>query len=290
MTLEEKSIAALREKMEKKIGRHIETPKDYDLLSQSVTEECREHVSANTLKRLYGYLNEGRTPRLSTLNILSQYVGYRDWKDFCEKLESEPQEEPTGESTAQQPEKSRRCSWKCFLAILLVAMAAAVLTTLHFANKSAKECHILKMGTRFPDYESYLALFGITDLSGQPWSKSLPHVDNIIVFGGMYDHPSWGNLGDTTQLMPTRTERLNPSLLDNKHEHEKLRGHYFAQLESNHLMITFMRNMPDSTFVYCGVYRVRLHESDTTQVVWERVAEDIDLDNLESLLRLRNPR
>ena len=55
-----------------------------------------------------------------------------------------------------------------------------------------------------------------------------------------------------------------------------------------------MKNLPtdsatvDSAFVFCGVYRMRLSESDTTHVVWERVAEQLDLLHLDYLERFRN--
>ena len=64
--------------------------------------------------------------------------------------------------------------------------------------------------------------------------------------------------------------------------------HYYQQLEINRLAITFMKDLVDTGFVFCGVYRMSLEHSDTTHVVWERVADECDLRHLEDLEHLRN--
>lgn len=46
-------------------------------------------ISLSTLKRLWGYVPYTSRPRLTTLNILSRYVGYRDFSAFCEALQEE---------------------------------------------------------------------------------------------------------------------------------------------------------------------------------------------------------
>lgn len=48
--------------------------------------ECS--VSASTLKRIWGYVNMNPTPRRSTLDILSKYIGQKDFKSFCEGLKT----------------------------------------------------------------------------------------------------------------------------------------------------------------------------------------------------------
>lgn len=53
-------------------------------------------VSTTTLKRIWGYLNDAVEARESTLGILSQFLGYRDWKDYCASSAQpdEPQSSP----------------------------------------------------------------------------------------------------------------------------------------------------------------------------------------------------
>lgn len=81
-----KCFCQLREATEKAIGRSMHTPRDFDDLSKSIYERVRINISAMTLKRFWGYLGEKnvRQPRVYTLNTLSQYIGYIDFKTFCE--------------------------------------------------------------------------------------------------------------------------------------------------------------------------------------------------------------
>ena len=83
---QEQALAKLRDKIEETIGRKMKTPKDFDFLSEQVFEKLHETVSATTLKRIWGYLSETSVPRISTLDILSQYVGYTDWASFMEQV------------------------------------------------------------------------------------------------------------------------------------------------------------------------------------------------------------
>lgn len=40
--------------------------------------------------------------------------------------------------------------------------------------------------------------------------------------------------------------------------------------------------------VFTGAYRMSKELSDTTQIIWERVADDVDLNSLNYLNELRN--
>lgn len=79
------------------------TPKDFDRLRERIFGRLQVYVSSTTLKRMWGYLGEDVTPRLSTLNILSQFLGYQDWEDYLERSDLEKD----GESN---PIMSRRIS------------------------------------------------------------------------------------------------------------------------------------------------------------------------------------
>ena len=75
----------LKEYTENVAGFRMCTPKDFDTLAQYVFNETGSLLSPTTLKRLWGYLREKeqQTPRLTTLNILSRYIGYIDYATFC---------------------------------------------------------------------------------------------------------------------------------------------------------------------------------------------------------------
>ena len=103
MEIKENDIALLRQKIEEKSGRQMLTPKDFDYLSDCVFEECRQKISPTTLKRLWGYLSEVATPRISTLNILSQFVGCQDWESFCRQMQPPIEQEEKPVEQAEKP-------------------------------------------------------------------------------------------------------------------------------------------------------------------------------------------
>ena len=104
--MDSEHIAALREAIEKAVDRKMQTPKDFDFLSESIFGKIGERVSPTTLKRLWGYLSEPTIPRLSTLNILAQFVGYVGWTAFCEEGKGEEMPlspiQPDSERSRQQ--------------------------------------------------------------------------------------------------------------------------------------------------------------------------------------------
>ncbi len=79
-------VTVLKRSVEKRFGNRVATSADFDLLSDSVLKCVGEGLSASTLKRLWGYVNLNPKPRLSTLDILSRYLGFMDFNAFCEDL------------------------------------------------------------------------------------------------------------------------------------------------------------------------------------------------------------
>ncbi len=75
-------LQTLMQEVEKRFGRQPEHTNDFRVLSALLEYECKEVVSVSTLKRLWGYVSQQTTPRESTLDILSRFVGYRDFEDF----------------------------------------------------------------------------------------------------------------------------------------------------------------------------------------------------------------
>lgn len=79
-------LAFLLEEVESKYGRRIATTTDFESLSVVIEHQIGEMLSASTLKRLWGYVSLNPTPRIATLDILSRYVGHKNFKAFCESL------------------------------------------------------------------------------------------------------------------------------------------------------------------------------------------------------------
>ena len=78
----EKDIQLLVSAIENAEGISKITSKKFEHLSQRIFMRTRETIGVTTLKRLWGYVNDTTTPRAVTLDILSQYIGYRSFDDF----------------------------------------------------------------------------------------------------------------------------------------------------------------------------------------------------------------
>ncbi len=50
-------------------------------------------MSLSTIKRIWGYVESSNTPRLSTLNTLSQFLDYADWNAYLVALEGRAESE-----------------------------------------------------------------------------------------------------------------------------------------------------------------------------------------------------
>jgi hypothetical protein len=80
-------IITLRKEIEQHIGQSLHTPSDFQLLLQQIWEQLHIVLSLSTIKRLWGYVDSNNRPRLSTLNTLSQFLGYEDWQAYLAALE-----------------------------------------------------------------------------------------------------------------------------------------------------------------------------------------------------------
>jgi hypothetical protein len=72
---------------------------DFEKLSDKVQEKTGVTISISTLKRIFGRVNYNSAPSLTTLNTLTQFAGFEDWRSLVNSL----QEEPTVEAITDQP-------------------------------------------------------------------------------------------------------------------------------------------------------------------------------------------
>ncbi|WP_051522944.1 hypothetical protein [Prevotella sp. P6B4] len=281
---EETALELLRKAIEEKAGRSMRTPKDFDILSEYISDETHQKVSASTLKRFWGYLSESSVPRVSTLDILAQYVGYTDWTGFMEQ-----------DSTPNAPKDSlSRMRSPLFWGVLAVCMAVVAVVFFLLGRQQTKtepkpvaSKYVLTIGQKFKSHQDYLDFFGIHNakvLYGQP----VPNHPNIWTWGPTYHHRNWHNEGDSARMLPTITEYWTGEGATKEATAIRNTQQYFHYLRLNELRIAFVKNLVDSNFVFTGVYRMSLELSDTTKLVWERVANEVDLNNLDYLETLRN--
>ena len=302
---QEKTLAKLRESVEGVVERKMKTPKDFEFLSECIFEKFHERISPTTLKRLWGYLSETTTPRKSTLDILSMFVGYDNWKKFTEftegtentekePIEEQPTEkEPVEEKPTEKEEgrnRKKRLSPAiryAIIALLLIGITAGVCYQVFSKSSDESSAYTLKIGDTFSSPHEYLKLFGI-HATEKLWGQILPRHPNISVWGPNYQHTEWHNEGDKSKMMPTITEYWKPEGVDSDQIVQRNIDHFNHNSRLNEIRITFMKNLVDTNYVYLGVYRMSMELSDSTKVVWERVAEECDLNKLDYLELLRN--
>lgn len=68
--------------IEKAISKEVRTPKDFEELREHIYRRLHLMVSSTTLKRLWGYLHDDVQARLGTLDILAQFLGYKNFRDY----------------------------------------------------------------------------------------------------------------------------------------------------------------------------------------------------------------
>ena len=100
----------LRSEVEAALKKKLCTPKDFEYLRERIYARLHILVSRTTLMRLWGYVDENVTPRKGTLDILSRFLGYKDWEGFQENA-SLPKEQQSS------PVMSRKLSVKSDLYI-----------------------------------------------------------------------------------------------------------------------------------------------------------------------------
>lgn len=62
---------------------------------------------------------------------------------------------------------------------------------------------------------------------------------------------------------------------------------YLQYRRMDELSIPFMKDLVDTGYVFLGVYRLSLSKSDTTRYIWQRVADEVDLYDIDKLEELR---
>ena len=89
----QQEFKALCEAVERRSGKKMVTPQDFEWLGEKIENKLKEKISASTLMRLWGY-RKGVSTRQTTLNILARYVGYADYVTFSQWAPTKDDDEP----------------------------------------------------------------------------------------------------------------------------------------------------------------------------------------------------
>lgn len=75
----------LKQIVTRQIGRTLESPADFEYLSEQIQQKTGEYLSPTTLKRIFGHIPYNGQLRPYTLSILARYAGYSGWQDYQDK-------------------------------------------------------------------------------------------------------------------------------------------------------------------------------------------------------------
>lgn len=68
--------------LRQKSGQDLGHSSDCEVLALDIESVTREHIGVNTLKRLLGFIDDERTPRHTTLDIIAKYLDFDDWAEL----------------------------------------------------------------------------------------------------------------------------------------------------------------------------------------------------------------
>ena len=86
-------IVALKKAVEKRFGHPIESRTDFTELAYDIERTTNNHISENTLRRLWGKISGYTTVFTRTLDVLCKYIGHEQWNDYCKYLSKESEKE-----------------------------------------------------------------------------------------------------------------------------------------------------------------------------------------------------
>ncbi len=87
MTDDKRYIDSLLKLVERRSELSLSTLSNLNHLVGEIKESTSEKLSISTLRRLFGMVESAHEPSISTLDILSRFVGFRGWHDFVEHKE-----------------------------------------------------------------------------------------------------------------------------------------------------------------------------------------------------------
>lgn len=73
-------------RIREKAGIDMSKSVDFDVLAQAIKDTTNESLGVNTLKRLFGFKTDKVVPRLSTMDVIAQYLGCTDYETLISEL------------------------------------------------------------------------------------------------------------------------------------------------------------------------------------------------------------
>lgn len=73
-------------RIREKSGIDMNKSVDFEILAQAIKDKTKESLGVNTLKRLFGYKTDKVVPRLSTMDVIAQYLDCSDYETLIKDL------------------------------------------------------------------------------------------------------------------------------------------------------------------------------------------------------------
>lgn len=129
----------------RQLGRTLESPADFEYLSEQIQKKTGEYLSPTTLKRVFGHISYDGQLRPTTLSILARYAGYNGWQDYLDKQHVESGFVATQKISSKELSKGQKISlaWNPDRECLIEYLGEERFVVLH-----AKNCK-LQIGDQF---------------------------------------------------------------------------------------------------------------------------------------------
>lgn len=72
----------IQDLLRRKSGLALSHAGDAERLALDIESKTGDHLGVNTVKRLLGFIDDAREPRVATLNIVARYLGFSDWEEL----------------------------------------------------------------------------------------------------------------------------------------------------------------------------------------------------------------
>jgi len=79
----------IRNLIEKKLTHEIRYSSDIECLAIDIEKCTKKRLGINTLKRMFGMIDETASPRLYTLDVIAEYLNFKNWDHLLTSLENE---------------------------------------------------------------------------------------------------------------------------------------------------------------------------------------------------------
>ena len=108
--------------------------KDFEILNELILEKTKVSLSASTLRRLWGRVEYNHLPSGTTLDTLSKFAGYENWRTFTRRKAPTQNTETVIEAVTPKPVRQ---GWLMRIALVIFAVLAISLVGSFYIKKSS---------------------------------------------------------------------------------------------------------------------------------------------------------